>query len=64
MLQGQWAGLNPAPATITNWDTGGASDVTVQWFVTILTNTGCPIDLMKFVGTKSVQIPEGKVMIC
>ena len=24
---------------------------------------GCPVDLMKFIGTKSVQIPEGKVVI-
>jgi len=25
--------------------------------------TGCPVDLMKFVAAKSVEIPEGKVMI-
>lgn len=44
MLQAQWAGMQPAPPTITNWD------------------TGCPTDLMKFIGTKSVEIPEGKTI--
>jgi len=30
-------------------------------YVTVV--TGCPVDLMKFVAAKSVEIPEGKVMI-
>ena len=30
MLQDQWAGLQPAPPTITNWDTGGVTNITVQ----------------------------------
>jgi len=25
--------------------------------------TGCPVDLMKFVAAKSVEIPEGKVIM-
>jgi len=59
MLQGQWAGLQPAPPTITNWDTGEISDYNTL----LLYHTGCPIDLMKYIGIKSVQIPEGKVVV-
>lgn len=62
MLQGQWAGLQAAPPAITNWDTGRVICLFIQC-VKLLYGTGCPIDLMKFVGAKSVQIPEGKVVI-
>ena len=30
--------------------------------VILIIMTGCPLDLMKFVAAKSVEIPEGKVI--
>ena len=67
-LQKHWSGVQSATNQITVWDTGmytnsNPSPQMVPPSCAKFNCAGCPIDVLKWIGAKSVAIPENLVSV-